>query len=170
MAGILTLLLDHVNSENLGQLRNLRPVLVWSDVPVRPTFPDVPRIREEDRQFAERLAGVLRELRAAAGWTQEKAAEQIGVPISKVGRWERADFAPKGYDLGRLYRAYVAYGADWRWFFDPAEIVVVNPVRAHLDELARGATALALEDLDREQATHRAAATRRVARRDKRPA
>lgn len=113
---------------------------------------------------------MLRELRRVTGWTQEQAAEAIGVPISKIGRWERADFAPKGYDLGRLYRAYAPHGADWKWFFDPPEIVVVNPVRAHLDALARGATSLALEDLEREQGEHRAAATRRASRRDKRSA
>ena len=117
-----------------------------------------------------RLANVLRELRTASGWTQEKAAEEIGTSVSSLSRWETAKFAPKGYDLGRLFRAYERFGAEWSWFFDPPEIVVVNPVRDRLAELARASTAEAREDLAREREAGQEAASRRDARRSKRPA
>lgn len=117
-----------------------------------------------------RLANVLRELRRTAGWTQEEAAEHVGVSLSSLGRWETGKYAPKGYDLGRLFRAYEPFGARSEWFFDPPEVVVSNPVRDRLSELAREAASLAREDLAAEQAGHRANATRRVERRRKRPA
>jgi transcriptional regulator with XRE-family HTH domain len=129
----------------------------------------VPPVKPEDRQFAARLANVLRELRHQAGWTQEEAAEAIGVPIGKLGRWERAEHPPKGYDLGRAYRAYKAIGAQWEWFFDPPEVVVLNPVRDHLAGLAHDAAALGHEDVEREQAAPRAAARKRGGPRRTRP-
>jgi transcriptional regulator with XRE-family HTH domain len=133
----------------------------------------VPKISTEDRQFASRLGSVLRELRAAAGWTQEEAAEKIKVPLSTLGRWERGTHAPKGYDLGRLYRAYKRVGAEWEWFFDPPAIVVVNPVRDRLaqrGERRSEAAALAREDLEGAQVKHRAVAARQSAQRRRRPA
>jgi hypothetical protein len=35
----------------------------------------VPKLRDEDVVFRERLAQVLRDLRAVSGWTREEAAE-----------------------------------------------------------------------------------------------
>lgn len=125
--------------------------MLWSGVVAAPSVPDVPTA-EEDRLFAERLANVLRELRRVAGWNQEKAAEKIGTSLSSLSRWERGKSAPKGYDLGRVYRAYERFGADWREFLDPPEVVVKNPVRDRLSELAREATRLAREDSKAEQA------------------
>lgn len=144
--------------------------MLWSGVLAPPSVSAVPTVRNEDRLFALRLANVLRELRRAAGWTQEQAAERIGTSVSSLSRWETGKFSPKGYDLGRAFRAYEPYGARQEWFFDPPEVVVRNPIRDQLDELARGATALARADLGAEVEQARAAATRRVARRRTRPA
>jgi transcriptional regulator with XRE-family HTH domain len=144
--------------------------VLWSGVLDRPSVPAVPTIRAEDRQFAMRLANVLRELRGAAGWTQEKAAEEVGTSVSSLSRWETGKFAPKGYDLGRLFRAYERFGAEREWFFDPPEVVVRNPIRDRLAELARGATDEARADLAAERARSRASASRPVARRNRRPA
>lgn len=130
----------------------------------------MPKLRDEDRVFAERLGLVLRVLREHAGWSRAEAAERLDVSIETLGKWERGQHAPKGYDLGRLFRGYERFGAEWSWFFDPPEIVVVNPVRDRLAELAAGAATLAREDLDAEQAEHRASATQRVERRNRRPA
>jgi transcriptional regulator with XRE-family HTH domain len=110
-------------------------LLVWPRVPASSNVAAVPKVRAEDRIFAQRLGGVLRELRRVSGWTQEQAAEKLGLVPGTLGRWERGDFAPKGYDLGRLYRGYRRFGAQPDWFFDPPEIVLVNPIRAVLDEL-----------------------------------
>jgi transcriptional regulator with XRE-family HTH domain len=117
-----------------------------------------------------RLANVLRELRSVAGWTQEQAAEEIGTSVSSLSRWETGKFAPKGYDLGRVYRAYERFGAQREWFFDPPEVVVRNPIRDQLAELARGAAALAHEDLVQEVERDQAAASRQASRRRTRPA
>lgn len=144
--------------------------MVWNDVRAPHSVRPVPKVRDEDREFALRLGNVLRELRMVSGWSQEKAAEKVGVPVGTLGRWERGDHAPKGYDLGRLYRMYEPHGARWEWFLDPPEVVIQNPVRDRLAELARGATALALEDLEAEGAKRRAASAQRAERRRRRPA
>ena len=139
-------------------------------VTARPSVSGMPRLRDEDRQFAERLGLVLRVLREHAGWSRAKAAEELDVSLETLGKWERGQHAPKGYDLGRLYRGYERFGAEWSWFFDPPEVVVVNPVRDRLAELARGAVAEAREDLASEQERGRAAEAQRAARRSRRPA
>lgn len=144
--------------------------MLWSGVVARPSVPGVPTVREEDRLFAERLANVLRELRATASWTQEEAAERIGTSVSSLSRWERGQYAPKGYDLGRLYRAYEPYGAMPEWFFDPPEVIITNPVRDRLSEIAREAAALQREDREAEAAARQAAARKLAAKRDRRPA
>lgn len=126
------------------------------------SVPPVPKIREEDRQFALRLGGVLRELRAKAGLTQEEAAEDMNVPTARLGRWERGDFAPKGYDLGRLFRFYERFGAEWKWFFDPPEIVVVNPIREILNGTQEAAETAADRASVRAVERRQKAAERRV--------
>jgi transcriptional regulator with XRE-family HTH domain len=110
-------------------------VLLWSAEPRPPSVADMPKIRDEDRQFAIRLGHVIRELRFASTWTQEQAAEKLGFNLGTLGRWERGEYAPKGYDLGRLYRGYEPFGAKWEWFFDPPEVVVLNTVRDSLNGL-----------------------------------
>lgn len=143
-------------------------VALWSNSLVAATIPPVPKVREEDRQFALRLGRVLRELRARSGETRDQAAERMDFNAGTLGRWERGDFPPKGYDLGRLYRGYTRWGAQWEWFFDPPEVVEVNPVRARLDELERDGTIAADEREARVEARRRAAAAKRAAARDKR--
>lgn len=111
-------------------------VVIWPAHGASGSVAAVPKIRAEDRQFALRLGNVLQQLRATAGWTQAKAAEELRLNEGTLGRWERGDYAPKGYDLGRLFRGYQRFGAQWEWFFDPPEVVEINPVKAKLDELA----------------------------------
>lgn len=154
-----------VNTVRHGQYRERPRLLLWSGDQRISNVADVPRISEEDQRYKERLANVLRQLRETAAWTQEEAAEHIGVPSGKVGRWERAAFAPKGYDLGRAFRAYEPYGADWRWFFDPPEIVAINPVRDHLAGLAEaGGIAADAQERREERKRRRADAARHAAR------
>lgn len=135
-----------------------------------PSVPGVARISAEDKQFALRLGAVLRELRAQTGWTQDQAAERGGLVTGTLGRWERGEHAPKGYDVGRLFRLYEPFGAQADWFFDPPEVLVTNPVRDRLSEIARGAASLAREDLEEARAKRQAAEDKRAARRGKRPA
>lgn len=47
----------------------------------------------------ERLPDKIRELRKSTGWTQEELAQQIGVTLSTVQRWES-----KGGKPSRLAR------------------------------------------------------------------
>jgi transcriptional regulator with XRE-family HTH domain len=129
----------------------------------------VAKLRDEDVLFRDRIAKVLRELRATSGWTRPEAAEAIGVPDTTLGKWERAEHAPKGYDLGRLYRGYRRWGAKWQWFLDPPAVVEVNPIRGHLDALEqRGAIASDERDA-RVAERRRAAAAKRAAGRGKSP-
>lgn len=134
----------------------------WTQPLAADSVPAVPKIRAEDREFALRLGGVLRELRAKTGWTQEQAAERANLPTAKLGRWERGDYAPKGYDLGRLFRFYEEHGAKWEWFFDPPEIVVVNPVRTQLNGSGSAAENAADSAEARAVARRQRAAERRV--------
>ena len=144
--------------------------MVWPYSPAVPTVADMPRIREEDKLFAERLGSVLRSLRRNSAWTREEAAEQIGVSPTSLGRWERGEFAPKGYDLGRLYRGYVRWGAQREWFLDPPEVITIDPVKARLDELEQAGATAADEREERVAARRRRIAERRAAERDTRPA
>lgn len=135
-----------------------------------PTVCRVPRRRDEDVLFAERLSYVLRALRAASGMSQEEAAEAIGVSLAKLSRWEQAVNAPKGYDLGRVYAGYERWGADWHWFFDPPEVIpAVDPVKAYLDGLARSGAIAADEAEARVRARHLRAVEKRAAARRNRP-
>jgi hypothetical protein len=78
--------------------------------------------------------------------------------------------APKGYDLGRLYFGYERWGADWRWFLSPPEVVPeVNPVRTRLDELERAGAIAADEREARVRARRQLAVERRAASRRRRP-
>jgi transcriptional regulator with XRE-family HTH domain len=129
----------------------------------------VAKLRDEDVLFRDRIAKVLRELRTTSGWTREEAAEAIGVPPDTLGKWERGQHAPKGYDLGRLYRGYVRWGADWKWFLNPPEVLEVNPIRARLDELERRGAIAADEREARVAARRHASAAKRAASRGKQP-
>jgi transcriptional regulator with XRE-family HTH domain len=130
----------------------------------------VPKIRDEDKVFAERLGNVLSALRDTTGETRPEAAERLGVSETSLGRWERGEFAPKGYDLGRLYRGYLEWGADWQWFFDPPEVVTLNPVRSRLDALAQSGAIRADEAEKRVEERRRAAAAKRAAAHGRRSA
>lgn len=114
-----------------------------------------PRISDDDREFARRIANVLRQLRKRTGWSQDEAAERLAVPTGTLGRWERGQFAPKGVDLGKLYLAYKPFGAEMEWFLLPPEVEEFNPVRDHLDALARSASRAADEAAERAEARRR---------------
>lgn len=161
------LLVSGVNIGNECQNSESVPPVVWSYRTAVPTFGDVPKLRDEDHQFAQRLGAVLRALRDRSGWTRPEAAEHMGLSDTTLGRWERGENSPKGYDLGRLFRGYQPYGAQSEWFFEPPEIVRIDPVQAKLDELERtGAIAGDLREA-RVAARRRQAAARRAASRGK---
>lgn len=127
-------------------------------------------MRDEDKLFKARIARVLVELRRSSGWTREEAAEEIGVPVATLGKWERAEHAPKGYDLGRLYRAYRRWGARWQWFLEPPNVPVeINPIRSRLDALAARGAIAADEREKRVEARRRATAAKRAASRGRPP-
>jgi transcriptional regulator with XRE-family HTH domain len=130
------------------------PLVVWQYELGLPTLAGVPKLREEDRQFAQRLGSVLVALRERAGETRPQAAERLQVSDTSLGRWERGEHAPKGYDLGRLFRGYEQWGAQWEWFFEPPAIVTVDPVRSKLDELER-AGAIAADEREARVAARR---------------
>jgi len=121
----------------------------------------VAKPRDEDVLFRERIARVLRELRATSGWTRAEAAEAIDVPEATLGKWERGEHAPKGYDLGRLFRAYRRWGARWQWFLDPPEVVEINPIRERLAALEERGAIAADEREARVQARRRAVVAKR---------
>lgn len=125
----------------------------------------VPKLTKEDVLFKDRIAKVLLNLRETSGETREQAAERIGVPPDTLGKWERAQYAPKGYNLGRLYRGYVEWGAKWEWFFDPPEVVVIDPVRSHLDALEASGAIAAHEREAKAAARRRPAAAKQGAAR-----
>lgn len=142
----------------------------WSIATASPYGAAVPSDAAEYDLFRTRIANVLRMLRAISGWTREEAAEALDVTAVSLGRWERGDNPPKGYDLGRLYEGYRRWGAQWEWFLRPPEIVPeVNPVRAHLDELERAGAIAADEREARVAARRRQAAQKRAASRRRRP-
>lgn len=143
--------------------------MLWPSSPAPASVGLVPKLSDEDYQFKQRISEVLKALRASSGWTREEAAEAIGVNAGTLGRWERGEYAPKGYDLGRLYRGYVAWGAQWEWFFDPPAVVRISPVRDQLDALAAAGAIAGDEREARVQARRQQAVARRRASLDKRP-
>ena len=46
------------------------------------------------RLIVERLEEKVKELRKKKGWTQEKLAQEIGVTLSTVQRWEKKGGQP----------------------------------------------------------------------------
>lgn len=132
-------------------------------------MPGMAKLRDEDRVYAERLGNVLMQLRAATGETRQEVADRIGVPIDTLGKWERGDNAPKGYDLGRLFRGYEEWGALWQWFFEPPQAVNVDPVRTRLDALAQSGAIASDEAAARVAARRRRAVEKRAASRDRSP-
>lgn len=93
---------------------------------------DVPKISDEDKLYAKRLGPVLRTLREGASKTQAMVEEDLSLAEGTLGRWERGDHAPKGYNFGRLFRYYEPWGAELNDFLDPPAIMVVNPLRDRL--------------------------------------
>lgn len=149
---------------------NMIAVTGWSATNGLRTFEPMPKDRGEDALFAKRMGKVLATLRSVSGWTREEAAEAMDVTLTSLGRWERGENAPKGYDLGRLYRGYSRWGADWQWFLDPPAVIPeVNPVKSRLDELERAGAIAADEREARVAARRRQASERRAASRRKRP-
>jgi transcriptional regulator with XRE-family HTH domain len=65
-------------------------------------------VKPEDRGEAAKLRRVLgarvREAREALGWSQEKLAEEVGVGVETLGRYERASKFPSHVTLVRLAR------------------------------------------------------------------
>lgn len=149
------------------QHANIVPLRLWPARDGRHTVEGVAKLRDEDYLFRERLGHVLVAMRERLGWTREDAADELGIPLSTLGKWERGDNAPKGYDLGRLYRGYEKHGvAKWEWFLEPPEVVRVDPVQSHLDSLERAGAISADEREARVQARRQQAVEKRRASRD----
>lgn len=64
------------------------------------------------------VAGLLRELRIAAGFTQAQAAEALGMTQTSVSDLETGD---RGLELLVVRDLVRIYGADWRGFVDELE-------------------------------------------------
>lgn len=161
---------SYVNTAKLDHFSAVASVLPLSRYTVVRSVPGVAKIREVDRVFAEGIGNVLRQLRAIAGMTQAEAAEHLGVEVGSLGRWERADFAPKGPDLARLYLGYEEFGAQIEWFLFPPEVVVTDPVRDRLDELARSGAIAAANAEGRARARRRRGGAKRDGERGRRSA
>jgi transcriptional regulator with XRE-family HTH domain len=149
-------------------------------VPLIPTVPTLDAVlTEEDRKA--RLAYWIRDIRFRRGLTPPKLAERIGVSRSTINKWEAGEQVPSMIWLGPLA---AALSVDPRLFADlpaiPPSTVAdylvdddaagTEAARVRYGALVADAAASALEGLEAEQEGHRAAATRRVARRGKRPA
>jgi len=55
---------------------------------------------------------VVRQIRKATGWTQEKLAQEIGVSFSTVNAWERGRRSPQPFLLKRLLELMDAHCRD----------------------------------------------------------
>jgi hypothetical protein len=54
------------------------------------------------RDYRLNMASLLALLRTATGWTQALAEEKMQVPVGKLGRWERAEYPPKSFELSAI--------------------------------------------------------------------
>lgn len=133
---------SHVNTGVLRLIGSHAPDRLWHTEQPAPTVGDV-STRQQDTDFAHRLGPMLLNLRREVGWTREDAEEELGIPASTLGKWERGQHPPKAADLSRLFLGYIAAGvpADPRWFLDPPAVVTVDPVRSRLVELRAAAEA-----------------------------
>ena len=81
---------------------------------------------------AEWFAGRLRELREAAGWTQEQLAERVGVKREAVARWEAGKREPGWSSVLALAEAL---GVDCTAFAQPpAERAPAGPGRPRKEQ------------------------------------
>jgi transcriptional regulator with XRE-family HTH domain len=80
------------------------------------------------------FAGRLRELREAAGWTQEQLAERVGVKREAIARWEAGKREPGWSNVLTLAEAL---GVDCTAFTQaPAERVPAGPGRPRKEPAA----------------------------------
>ena len=54
----------------------------------------------------DELARQLRALREARGWSQDRAAEAVGVDRTTLAKWELGRVLPKGHHLIRWARTF----------------------------------------------------------------
>jgi transcriptional regulator with XRE-family HTH domain len=147
------------------------PNVGWSDRAPMPTVPVVAGEDAERRAFRRRLGVTLSRVRTRlTSYTQETIAQELGVDVETVGRWERGDREPKTFELHRLA---VKYDAPGEWFLFPTDSMTELDLRIEsrrdVQNAALGVTG-AQSDLARERARPPAAAKRRVVQRDKRSA
>lgn len=145
------------------------PIPLWSTRRGGRSVTPMPKARDEDRQFAERLGPVLIRLRERAGWTREEASFELAIPVSTLGKWERGENAPKAYDLGRLFLGYERWGADPLWFLNPPAVITFDPIKDRLDALEASGAISADEREARVQERRRRNDAKRAAGRGTRP-
>lgn len=58
------------------------------------------------------IPGLVRCIREAMGWTQEKLAQEIGVSFSTVNAWERGRRSPQPFLLRKLLELADAHCGD----------------------------------------------------------
>jgi transcriptional regulator with XRE-family HTH domain len=107
----------------------------------------MPKEEEAAADYRLRMASLLALLRTATGWTQSMAEERMQIPIGKLGRWERADYPPKAFELAAIYKAYEWLGIEMDWLIWPPDLAGLTDVREKLSVLAR-AGAIAADEAE----------------------
>lgn len=126
----------------------------------------------ERRAFRRRLGITLSRVRTKlTGYASQQAiADELGVDVETVGRWERGDREPKTFDLHRLAMKYDVPG-DWLLFPTDSVTELDDRIRALADQrLVSAAAAAAHASLEVVEEELPSAATQRAGRRERRPA
>ena len=103
---------------------------------------------DADRAAFRRALGVTlsRVRRELTTYSQDRIAQELGVNVETVGRWERGEREPKTFELHRLA---VKYDAPGEWFMFPTDSLSEldrRIERLRIERLARAAGAAAQED------------------------
>src|SRR5690349_25029567 len=84
-------------------LPGLRPKSGFSRVSYLTTVPPVAGTDGDRSTFRRRLGLSLAAFRRAAGYgQQQQGADELGVNVETLGRWERGTKEPKAYELHRM--------------------------------------------------------------------
>ena len=69
-------------------------------------------------QFDSKFPNDIREARKARGWTQAKAAEEIGVDVRAYQYWEQGEHMPELPNFFKLVNLFDLDANDYRHMFD----------------------------------------------------